>query len=180
MWKCKFISALHRFSIVMHDYTFAPRAILIGNLRLCSLPFWNMCHPETCFRFAWCAVRKKCAFLKHVSDFTVQTLTYRSRMINAWSWSIKISEKRPKVRSGCISLFVCSFFSNKSRATSNVMVKKTYCRLPSIWQSLHGANLKHILEMHIFQNGTPCCNLKHVSGWHMFQNASTWKSKTKK
>ena len=31
----------------------------------------------------------------------------------------------------------------------------TYCCLPSIWQRLHGANLKHVSEMHIFQNGTP-------------------------
>ena len=82
-----------------------------------------------------------------------------------------MSGKRPKVRPGCVSLFVCLFFSNKSRATSNVMVKKTYCRLPSIWQSLHGANLKHVLEMHIFQNGTPCQSetcfrMAHVSERH--------------
>ena len=87
---------------------------------------------------------------------TVQTSSYRSRMINAWSWSIKISEKRPKVRSGCISFFLC--FS----------VTK---RLPSIWLSLHDANLKHVSEMHIFQNSTPCQSetcfrMAHVSERH--------------
>ena len=51
-------------------------------------------------------------------------------------------------------------------------VKKTYCCLPAIWQSLHCANLKHVsAEMHIFQNATPCqfetCfRMEHVSERH--------------
>ena len=49
-------------------------------------------------------------------------------------------------------------------------VKKTICCLPSIWQSLHSANLNHVSEMHIFLNGTPCqsetcLRMAHVSDW---------------
>ena len=42
----------------------------IRNVKCVScVPFWNVCHPEACFRLAWCTVLKKCAFLKHVSDW---------------------------------------------------------------------------------------------------------------
>ena len=49
-------------------------------------------------------------------------------------------------------------------------VKKQHCCLPSIWLSLHSANLKHVSKWHIFRtahNG----NLKHVSKWHIFRTA---------
>ena len=66
-----------------------------GTNCVCCVPFWNMCHPETCFRLAWCAVLK----------------------------------------------------------------------------SLHGTNLKHVSEMHIFLNGTSCQSetcfrMAHVSKRH--------------
>ena len=36
----------------------------LGNLQccVCCVPFWNMCHPETFFRLAWCAVLKNMHF----------------------------------------------------------------------------------------------------------------------
>ena len=91
------------------------------------------CRSETCailkHGLAWCAVLKNVHFWNIFQISTVQTSSYRSSMISAWSWSIKISEKRPKVPKARLHLFVCLFvvclfFSNKSRATSNVMVKK--------------------------------------------------------
>ena len=97
---------------------------------------------------------------------TVQTLSYRSHMINAWSWSIKISEKRPKVRPGCICLFVCLFFSNKSRATSNVIIKKDIlssaldmtkfvrCHSETCFRNAHFSKRHTMPIWNMFQDGT--------------------------
>ena len=87
---------------------------------------------------------------------TVKTSSYRSRMLKARSWSTKYCAKRPKVRPSCISLFVSLFFRINVGLLQMQWVKKTYCCLLSIWQSLHGAIVKNVSEMHIFQNGTPC------------------------
>ena len=57
----------------------------------------------------------------------------------------------------------------------------------SIWRSLHGANLKHVSEMHIFQNGTPCQSetcfrMAHFSErhampiWNMFQDGTFFRT----
>ena len=101
---------------LFHDYkiiklclvTISRRRTLAGFLFLnnCYVPFWNTCHPETYFRLAWCAGPKNVNFWNRFQISTVQTSSYRSRMINAHSCSIKISGKRPKVRPGCICLFV--------------------------------------------------------------------------
>ena len=141
---------------------------------VCCVPFWNMCHSETCFRLAWCVILKNVHFWNMFQISTVQTSSYRSRMINAWSWSIKISEKRPKVRPGCICLFVCLFvclfFSNKSRATSNVMVKKDI--------------LSSALDMTKFARcqSETCFRNAHFSKrhtmpiWNMFQDGSCFRT----
>ena len=72
----------------------------------CYVPLWNVCHPETCFRLAWCTILKNMHFWNMFQTCTVQTSSYRSRIINGRSWSIKIYAKRRKVRSSCICLFV--------------------------------------------------------------------------
>ena len=34
--------------------------------QVCCVPFWNMCHPETCLRLASCVILKRCTNLKHI------------------------------------------------------------------------------------------------------------------
>ena len=57
-----------------------------------GVPFWKMCILEKCFRLAQCKLT-----------------SYRSRMLNVRSWSIKICEKKPKVRPSYICLFVFQY-----------------------------------------------------------------------
>ena len=74
---------------------------------MCCVPLWNMCHPETCFRLAWCAILKNVHFWNMSQIGTVHTSSYRSRMLNARSWSIKMCAKKPHVRQAAFCLFVC-------------------------------------------------------------------------
>ena len=137
---------------------------------LISPLFWFQKHCVCCVLF-W-----KVPSWNMFQICTVQTSSYRSRMLNTRSWSIKMCAKRPHVRQAAfclfVCLFVCLFFSNKCRATSNLQwVKKTYCCLPSIWQSLHGANLIHVSEIHIFSErhtgqSETCFRMARVSEWH--------------
>ena len=130
--------------------------VCVNNMtkRTRCVPFWNMCHPETCFRLAWCAGLKNVHFWNMFQIGTMQTSSYRSRMLNARSFSIQLCAKRLKVKQSCICLFVgwlvCFSVINVGLLHMQ-WVKKTYCCL-----SLHGVNLKYVSEMHIFQNGTPC------------------------
>ena len=139
---------------------------------VCCVPFCKypgkICHSETCFRLALCAVQKNVTFWNMFQIDTVQTSSYQSRMLNARSWSI-----RP---SFCICLFV---FSYECRDTTNAMSPR--------YDSLHSVNLKHVSEWHIFQNGTQCQSetcfrMAHFSErhtmpiWNMFQNGTCFRT----
>ena len=78
----------------------------------------TLCHPETCLRLALCAILKNVHFWNMLQISTVQTLSYRSRMLNARSWSIKTCARRPKVKP---NYCICLLFSNQCRATSDAM-----------------------------------------------------------
>ena len=120
--------------MILHDLKMAAWRLRVFSwalLNLCvtpipkCVPFWNTCHPETCFRLAWCAILKNVHFWNMFQIGTVQTSSYRSRMLNARSRSIKMCAKKPHIRQAAFCLFVCLFvclsFSNKCRATSNAM-----------------------------------------------------------
>ena len=79
---------------------------LAGSKHVCCMPFWNMCHPETCFRLAWWALLKNMYFWNMFQIGTVKTLSCRSRMLNGRLWSTNYCTKRPKVSPSCICLFI--------------------------------------------------------------------------
>ena len=152
---------------------------------MCCVPFWNICHPETCFRLAWCALLKKRAFLKH-SYFKLAL--WKLRHFKAacfgrlWSTKYLCNETKSTTK---LHLFV--YFSVINVGLLQMQwVKETYCCLLLKWQSLHGANLKNVSEIHIFQNGTPCLSvacfrMAHVSEWHathtsIFRFCANWNS----
>ena len=76
-----------------------------GHCVCCVL--WNMCHPERCFRLALCAVLKNVPFWNMLQICTVQASSYRSRMLNARSWSILTCARRPKSKTKLLHLFLC-------------------------------------------------------------------------
>ena len=120
---------------------------------------------------------------------TGQTLSYQSRLSSSRSWSIKNLCTETKSKTKLLHLFICLFFSYECIGLLQMhLVKKTYCCLPSIWQSLHDANLKHVSEWYIFQNGTQCqsgtcfrlasCKLCHMEGrrQYVFLTKCIWSS----
>ena len=119
-----------------------------------------------------CRSEKYVPFRNILQISTVQTSSYRSRILNASSWNLKTCAKRPKVRQSLIlHLFVYLFSVMSVGLFQMKWVEKTYCYLPSIWQSLHRANLKHISEWHNFQNARRCQHetcfwMAHVSERH--------------
>ena len=116
-----------------------------------------MFHLETCFRLSLCAVPKNVHFWNKLQISTVQTLSYWSRTLNARSWRIKTCARSPKLRP-FLHLFVCLFFFpviSVGLFKCNEF-KRHHCCLPSMWQSLHSVNLKHVSEWHIYQDGTQC------------------------
>ena len=130
-----------------------------------------MCHPETCFRLAWCAVLKNVHFWNMFQIGTVQTLSYRGQtticLFNHFIWSRPtfVTEKQTKKERNAAWPYFWSIFTN-FYASGPCIYHAT-----SIWRSLHGAYLKHVSDMHIFQNGTPCQSetcfrMAHVSERH--------------
>ena len=80
-------------------------------------------HVPTCnmFQIGIVCCFEKCAFLTHVSDWHRANFVISKLHVKCKVLKHKICEKRSKVRSSFICLFVCLFFSNKSKATSNAM-----------------------------------------------------------
>ena len=137
---------------------------------------WNMCHPESYSRLALSAVLKNVPFWNMLQIGNVQTSSYRSCMLKARSWSIKTCARKSKLRpSYYICLFVCFsvMIMNVELLFKFTDLKRHHCFLPSILQSLHSANLKHVSKWHFFFfRTTHNANLKYVSGWHMLQNGT--------
>ena len=71
-------------------------------------------------------------------------------------------------------MFVCLcvffFFSNKSRATSNVMVKKDILSSALDMTKFAQCQSETCFQKCTFFKTAHHANLKHVSGWYMFQN----------
>ena len=116
-----------------------------------------MCHSETCFRLAWCAVLKNVHFWFFFSNWQGTNFVISKPHVRCLCKETKSTTK--------LYLFVCLF------SCFNCNELKRHCCLPSIWQSLHDANLKHGLEMPFFQNGTQCQSetcfrMAHVSERH--------------
>ena len=55
-----------------------PYMIVVSEC-ICCVPFWNLCHPETCFRLALCAVLKKVSFWNMFQIGAVKTLPYQGK-----------------------------------------------------------------------------------------------------
>ena len=89
-----------------------------------------------------------CHYEKHVSDWQCANFVILKPHVK-YKILKHSCAKRPSVRP---SYCICLFFSNECRATSKCNeFKKTYCCLPSIWPSLHSANLKHVSDWYIFR-----------------------------
>ena len=117
-----------------------------------------MCIFDTCFRLAPYKLchsegKQQCVFLTHC-------IWNRLTFVRPY-WKTKTKTKTnaawPYLRS------FWTFFLN--------VLGPWIQHSASIWWSLYNANLRHVSEMHIFQN-THHANLKHVSGWHTFQNGT--------
>ena len=116
------------------------------------VPSWNMFQIGMACRF------EKCAFLKHVSDWhranfvisraddnmSFLTITFEVALATFVTEKQTNKEMQPGLTFGLFSLM----FMLQDHAF--------IMRLRYDERSLHGANLKHGSEMHIFQNGTPC------------------------
>ena len=140
-------------------------AVLVRVMRaiLKHVPSWNM------FWIGMVCCSEKCAFLKHVSDW------HRADFV--------ISRADDNMSFLTITFEVALFLLLKNKQTNAAwpyfwsLFTNFYASGPciyhatSIWQSLHGTNLKHVSEMHIFKTAHHAV-LKHVSGWHMFQNGT--------
>ena len=114
-------------------------AILKHVLDWHGVPFWKMCISKTCFRLAPC---KLC----HIEG------RWQYVFFNHYIWSSPtfVTEKQTKKERNAVWPYFWSLFTNFYASRPCIY------HATSIWRSLHKANLKHVSEMHIFQNGTPC------------------------
>ena len=113
-------------------------------------PSWNI------FQIAMVCRFEKCAFLKHVSDwhranFVISraddNMSFLITTVFEVALLLLLKNKQTNKRS---LAYFWSLFTNLY-ASEPCIYHATL-----IWRSLHGANLKHVSEMHIFQNGTQC------------------------
>ena len=110
----------------------------IGMVCVCCVPFWITCHPEACFRLAWCAYvacrSESRAVLKHVSDWHgVRMLCAVLNHVPSWSM----------FQIGMVCVYVC-------RSESRAILKHV-----SDWHDVRMlcAVLNHVPSWSMFQIG---------------------------
>ena len=162
------------------------------------VPFWNMCHPETCFRLACCTCRfekcffffffffyspvrfEKCSFLKHVSDwhpanFVISRADHNMSFLTiTFEVALLLLLKNKQTKKEMQPDLTFGLFS------LTFMLQDHEFIMPLRYDEVkHSANLKHASEMHIFQNGIPCQSETCFRMAHVFRTArntySAWR-----
>ena len=154
-----------------------------------SESFWNMCHPEICFRLTSCAVLKNVPFWNILPLNAVQTLSYvgqttmMSFLLIVFEVALYLLLKN-KQANKCSSLalllvsllkFLC--FRTLHLTYGFDMTTLTQCQPEACFRMAHFSERQTIPIWNMFQDGTfserhTMPNLKHVSGWHMFKNGT--------
>ena len=134
--------------IVVSPYSY----VYVLRAALKHVPSWNI------FQIGLVCRSEKCAFLKHVSDWHHANFVI-SRADDNMSFLTITFEV-------ALRLLLKNKQTNKQRhaawpyfwspLTNFYASGPCIYHATSIWQTLHGADLKHVSQMHIFQNGTPC------------------------
>ena len=117
-----------------------------------------MCISETCFRLALC----KLYHMKADNNMSFQLIAFEASSLTF------ITEKQINKQTNAAWPYFWSFFK--------IFYASGPCiyHATSIWRSLHGANLKYVSEMHIFQNGTPPGHTMPI--WNMFQDGTCFRT----
>ena len=129
---------------------------------------WYMCHPETCFRLAWCAVLKNAHFW-YVSDWNRTSFVLARADTNVflthciWSRPTFIIDKQ----TNAAWPYLWSLRANSSSMLQGLVFNM---RLP--YDKVCTVPIWNMFQKCQFFRTTPHANLKHVSGWHIFTKLS--------